>query len=81
MAQTRFSRVAAGVLILAAVLTGGAASARAEAPPVAYVGLKYDLVRQGLDKGYVFRTFADPRSQFLPDVVRKIAFLRKEPPD
>ena len=81
MAQTRFSRLAAGVLILAASLAGGAAPARAEAPPVAYVGLKYDLVRQGLDKDYVFRTFADPRSQFLPDVVRKIAFLRKESPD
>ncbi|MGA7577393.1 MAG: lytic murein transglycosylase [Desulfobaccales bacterium] len=81
MVQTRFSRVAAGVLFLAAVLTGGAAPARAQAPPVAYVGLKYDLVRQGLDKDYVFRTFADPRSQFLPDVVRKIAFLRKESPD
>ena len=81
MAQTRFSRVAAGVLILAAGLVGGAAPAPAEVPPVAYVGLKYGLVRHGLDKGYVFRTFDDPRSQFLPDVIRKIAFLRKESPD
>ena len=48
---------------------------------MAYVGLKYDLVRHGLDKGYVFRTFADSRNNFLPDVVRKIAFLRKEAPD
>jgi membrane-bound lytic murein transglycosylase B len=69
----------AGALIVALVsLAGGA---RAEAPPVAYVGLKYDLVRHGLDKGFVFQTFADPRSQFMPDVVRKIAFLRKETPD
>jgi membrane-bound lytic murein transglycosylase B len=80
MAQTRFSRVAAAVLVLVAGVAGWAAPARAEAPPVAYVGLKYDLVRHGLDKGYVFRTFADPRAQFLPDVVRKIAFLRKEAP-
>ncbi len=48
---------------------------------MAYVGLKYDLVRHGLDKGYVFRTFDDPRGSFLPDVVRKIAFLRKESKD
>ena len=33
MAQTRFSRVAAGVLILAAVQVGWAAPARAEASP------------------------------------------------
>ncbi|MCK9375506.1 MAG: lytic murein transglycosylase [Syntrophobacterales bacterium] len=66
--------------ILLAVLMG-AAGVQAEAPPVAYVGLKYSLVRQGLDKDYVFKTFADPRNQFLPDVVRKIAFLRKEPHD
>jgi membrane-bound lytic murein transglycosylase B len=81
MAQRRFSWVAAAVLILAAVQVGWAAPGRAEAAPVAYVGLKYDLVRHGLDKGYVFRTFDDPRSQFLPDVVRKIAFLRKESPE
>ena len=68
--------VAAGVLALA--MAGAAA---AEAPPVAYVGLKYDLVRQGLDKSFVFQTFADPRNSFLPDVVRKIAYLRKESPD
>ena len=48
---------------------------------MAYVGLKYSLVRQGLDKDYVFQTFADPRNQFLPDVVKKIAYLGKESPD
>jgi membrane-bound lytic murein transglycosylase B len=69
----------AGVLM--GVLGSLAGGARAEAPPVAYVGLKYDLVRRGLDKGFVFQTFADSRNDFLPDVVRKIAFLRKEPPD
>jgi len=75
----RFGVMVAGALIVALVSLAGLA--RAEAPPVAYVGLKYDLVRHGLDKGFVSRTFADPRSQFMPDVVRKIAFLRKETPD
>ena len=79
MAQRCFWGIVAGVMML--VLVGLAAPVRAEAPPVAYVGLKYDLVRRGLDKGYVFRTFDDPRNSFLPDVVRKIAFLRKEPKD
>jgi hypothetical protein len=58
--------------VLAGVLVSLAGGARAEAPPVAYVGLKYDLVRRGLDKGFVFQTFADSRNDFLPDVVRKI---------
>ncbi len=79
MAQRCFWGIIAGVMML--VLVGLAAPVRAEAPPVAYVGLKYDLVRRGLDKGYVFRTFDDPRDSFLPDVVRKIAFLRKESKD
>lgn len=79
MAQRRVWGVVAGVL--AAVLVALAAPVGAEAPPVAYVNLKYDLVRHGLDKGYVFRTFDDPRDSFLPDVVRKIAFLRKESKD
>ena len=79
MAQRCFWGIVAGVMML--VLVGLAAPVRAEAPPVAYVSLKYDLVRHGLDKGYVFRTFDDPRDSFLPDVVRKIAFLRKESKD
>ncbi len=71
--------------MVAGILTGAlvslAGGVQAEAPPVAYVGLKYDLVRQGLDKGFVFQTFSDSRNDFLPDVVRKIAFLRKETPE
>jgi membrane-bound lytic murein transglycosylase B len=78
MAGSRLGSVVAGVLLGVLVM---AAAAYAEAPPVAYVGLKYSLVRQGLDKDYVFKTFADPRNQFLPDVVKKIAYLRKESPD
>lgn len=49
--------------------------------PVAYVNLQYRLVRQGLNKDYVSKVFADPRNSFLPKVVRKIAYLRKESPD
>jgi len=79
MAQRRFGGIVAGVMML--LLVGLVVPVGAEAPPVAYVGLKYDLVRHGLDKGYVFRTFDDPRDSFLPDVVRKIAFLRKESKD
>jgi membrane-bound lytic murein transglycosylase B len=79
MARSRFWGMVAGILMAVLVSLGG--GALAEAPPVAYVGLKYDLVRHGLDKGFVFRTFSDSRNNFMPDVVRKIAFLRKEAPD
>jgi membrane-bound lytic murein transglycosylase B len=79
MLQTRFWGLAAGLVL--AVLWGWAAPVRAEAPPVAYVKLKYELVRQGLNKDYVFRTFDDSRNSFMPDVVRKIAFLKRETKD
>ncbi len=75
---SRFWSVVAGILLGVLVLAPGAG---AEAQPVAYVGLKYSLVRQGLNKDFVFKTFADPRNQFLPEVVRKIAYLGKESPD
>jgi membrane-bound lytic murein transglycosylase B len=78
MRGSRFWGVVAGILL---GVLGLSAGVRAETPPVAYVGLKYSLVRQGLDKDYVFKAFADPRNSFLPDVVRKIAFLRKESPE
>lgn len=48
--------------------------------PVAYVTLKQQLVRQGLDKDYVTRLFSDSRNEFLPDIVCKIVTLRKERP-
>ncbi|HZE21657.1 MAG TPA: lytic murein transglycosylase, partial [Desulfobaccales bacterium] len=78
MVGTRFGAVLTGILAGVLVMAAGA---WAEAPPVAYVGLKYSLVRQGLDKDYVFKTFADPRNNFMPEVVRKIAYLRRESPD
>jgi membrane-bound lytic murein transglycosylase B len=77
MARSRFWGVVTGALLALLAMVVGV---RAEAPPVAYVGLKYGLVRQGLSKDYVLQTFADPRNQFLPDIVRKIAYLRKESP-
>ena len=48
--------------------------------PTAYVDLKYQLIRQGLDKDFVLKVFADERNSFSPDIVRKIATLRKERP-
>ena len=65
----------AGVLLGVLAMAGGA---HADAQPVAYVGLKASLVRQGLNKDFVAKTFADPRNEFLPDVVKKIAYLGKE---
>jgi peptidoglycan lytic transglycosylase B len=79
MTPPRFWGILAGVLV--AALIGMAAPVRAETPPVAYVDLKYDLVRHGLNKDYVFHAFDDSRDSFLPDVVRKIAFLHKESKD
>ena len=59
-------------------LLGGYARAGNYNLPIAYVDLKYQLVRQGVDKNFVMKTFADPRNEFLPHVVRKIAYLRRE---
>jgi membrane-bound lytic murein transglycosylase B len=78
MRPGRFWGAIVGVL---ASLLAGVALVQAETPPVAYVDLRYSLARRGLDKDYLNRTFADPRNAFLPDVVRKIAYLKKETPD
>jgi membrane-bound lytic murein transglycosylase B len=59
-------------------LLAGLAGAENCNVPIAYVDLKYQLVRQGVDRDFVLQTFADPRNQFLPHVVRKIAYLRRE---
>jgi membrane-bound lytic murein transglycosylase B len=59
-------------------LLAGLAGAENYKLPIAYVDLKYQLIRQGVDKDFVMQAFADPRNQFMPDVVRKIAYLRKE---
>ena len=49
---SRFWSVVAGILLGVLVMAPGVG---AEAQPVAYVGLKYSLVRQGLDKDFVFQ--------------------------
>ncbi len=64
---------AALLVVCLSPLTGLAAST-----PVAYEDLKSQLTREGLDRDYVNRVFADERNHFLPDIVRKIATLRKE---
>ena len=78
MGRMRFGRILLGAFL---GLLSLSLPALADPPPVAYVDLKQQLVRKGLDKDYVSRTFADSRNSFLPDVVRKIAYLRKETKD
>ena len=46
--------------------------------PVAFVALQQHLIRSGLPPDYVRRVFADERTAFLPQVVTKIAYLKKE---
>jgi membrane-bound lytic murein transglycosylase B len=46
--------------------------------PAAWINLQYSLVRDGFDQGYITKVFKDPRAEFLPNVVTKIAYLRKE---
>ena len=57
MVGSRFWAVVAGILLGVLVMVAGA---HAEAQPVAYVGLKYSLVRQGLNKDYVFQDLRRP---------------------
>jgi len=46
--------------------------------PVAWVNLQNSLIRSGFDRDYISKVFNDPRAEFLPNVVTKIAYLRKE---
>ncbi len=46
--------------------------------PAAWANLQYSLIRSGFDSGYIQKVFNDPRAEFLPNVVTKIAYLRKE---
>jgi membrane-bound lytic murein transglycosylase B len=66
------------ILVVLFILGLGSAEGKAAPTPVAYVDLKHQLVRQGLNKEYVSTVFADERNSFRPDIVRKIAYLRKE---
>jgi membrane-bound lytic murein transglycosylase B len=76
--MSRIRLVVLGVVCLA-LLAGPAWGTRTELP-LSYVDLKYQLVRQGVDKDFVLKAFADSRAEFLPQVVRRIAYLRKERP-
>lgn len=48
------------------------------APPQAWLNLQSSLVRSGFDQAFISKTFQDPRAEFLPAVVNKIAYQRKE---
>jgi membrane-bound lytic murein transglycosylase B len=67
-----------GAWVVLAILCLSPALAQGSSTPVAYANLKYQLIQQGLDKDFALQVFADERNQFRPDVVRKIATLRKE---
>lgn len=69
-----------GVFLVLIILCLSPLKGQGAANPSAYVDLKYQLIRQGLDKEYVLKIFADPRNEFRPDIVKKIATLRRERP-
>jgi membrane-bound lytic murein transglycosylase B len=69
-----------GVFLVLVILSLIPVKGQGAATPTAYVDLKYQLIRQGLDKDYVLSVFADERNEFRPDIVRKIATLRRERP-
>ncbi len=48
--------------------------------PMAFIDLEQNLIQTGLPAAYVRQVFRDERAAFLPQVVTKIAYLRKEKP-
>ena len=60
------------------VLWSPAAWSKSNETPVAWINLQYSLIRSGFDQEYITKVFKDPRAEFLPNVVTKIAYLRKE---
>lgn len=68
-----------GILVLAVLASLPAAGwAANNAPPAAFAALQASLVRSGFDQDYIQKLFNDPRAEFLPNVVTKIAYQRKE---
>jgi membrane-bound lytic murein transglycosylase B len=70
--------VRVALLLMLCLFPGAEALARRGDQPLAFIDLQQQLVRQGLDRNYVQRIFADPRCQFLPDIVKRNATIRKE---
>lgn len=68
-----------GILMLAMVASYAAVAGAADnAPPAAFAELQASLIRSGFDRAYIQNVFNDPRAEFLPNVVNKIAYQRKE---
>lgn len=68
------------IMVVAMLLSLSTAVAGAvdTTPPVAFAALQASLVRSGFDRDYIQKLFNDPRAEFLPNVVTKIAYQRKE---
>ncbi len=68
-----------GMIALSLLLTGSCPVMGAGAEsPAAFAALQASLIRSGFDREYVQKVFNDPRAEFLPNVVNKIAYQRKE---
>jgi membrane-bound lytic murein transglycosylase B len=67
-----------GMATILMVFWSTAAWSKTGETPAAWINLESSLVRNGFDQQYIAKTFKDPRAEFLPNVVTKIAYLRKE---
>jgi len=68
------------IVLLLAVWWGGGpvVSVAGAEQPAAFAALQASLIRSGFDRDYIQKLFNDPRAEFLPNVVNKIAYQRKE---
>jgi membrane-bound lytic murein transglycosylase B len=71
-------RLVLGLTVCLIVFGSTVACGKTGETPMAWVNLQSSLVRSGFDQAYVAKTFNDPRAEFLPNVVTKIAYQRKE---
>jgi membrane-bound lytic murein transglycosylase B len=67
-----------GFAVSVTVLWSSITWSKSSETPVAWVNLQASLVHSGFDQAYVAKLFNDPRAEFLPNVVTKIAYQRKE---
>lgn len=67
-----------GLAALAIIWWSTAAWTKTGDTPRAWLGLQTSLVQSGFDQAFVAKIFQDPRAEFLPNVVTKIAYQRKE---